>query len=281
MRIILAFVITAVLGLGQSTAPLFDGPPNPGWTKVFKYDGSSKLEYICFSDPYKVATTTYTLGTELTLIADSSNTATATTAAAHGLIIGTVFTLADAYESDTWAVADITSVVDSGNTSTITWGAAHNLDTSDVITLSGFTTDTDLNDEYSFTKSDSTSGTITTANVTDDTYNAASDPTMAIGLGDADLNGDYVIATVPGTTSFTFTTANVVDGNFNEYTTTAITTTAPPSKLAVWAVQRLQYDASNLLTSTGWAIGTITSKVYAIGQRDRFICDNASALVYK
>lgn len=75
----------------------------------------------------------------------------------------------------TWLSATtLTSVVDSSNTSTVTTSTAHGLTIGARVVLSGFTGDTDLNATYEVLTVPTTSTfTITTANVTDGTYNLA------------------------------------------------------------------------------------------------------------
>jgi hypothetical protein len=276
-RLFLISLIICGIAAAQQSVNIFDGPPLPGWTKVWLYDASDNLEYVCYASPYSRDTTTWTItATTLTSIVDASNTSTATTSAAHGLIIGNTVTVANALSTNNWVKADITSVTDSSNTSTILWGAAHGLDNNDVITLSDFTVDTDLNGTYLFTKVNTTSGTITTANVSDAVY---VDSTMVIDLGDSDLNGVYRVLTTASTTTFTITTANVTDGTFDEYGAMSVTTTAPLTKLEIWSIERRQYDSAGNATSRQWAKGTMSAKVRSAASR--FVCDDASALVYE
>lgn len=61
--------------------------PNP-FTRLFFYDGSSQLEYICVADKVQPKKTWSIAGSTLTSIVDSSNTSTITTATAHGLLPG-------------------------------------------------------------------------------------------------------------------------------------------------------------------------------------------------
>lgn len=87
---------------------------------------------------------------------------------------------------------------------------------------------------------------------------------------DADLNASYVIATVPSTTTFTIATVSVANATYTD-ATLVLTTTAPRSTAAIWAVQKFLYDGSNLI-STAWATGSPTANQ---------ICDNAATLNYR
>jgi hypothetical protein len=73
---------------------------------------------------------------------------------------------------------------------------------------------------------------------------------------DTDLNGTYTITAVSdtGPYTFTFTTSGVTGAptTYNE-STLAATTTYPVLTSAVWAIQVLIYNASNLVTGTYFA----------------------------
>ena len=71
---------------------------------------------------------------------------------------------------------------------------------------------------------------------------------------DPDLNGSYVIQSVPNSTTFTITTANVTDGTYNESTLT-VDTTAPRSNASVWSIQQ-NYYTTTYLDRIAWAEGT-------------------------
>lgn len=76
----------------------------------------------------------------------------------------------------TWTLASkaITSIVVSSNEATVTFAAAHGLSPGVPISISGGTTDTDLNGTYAVqTVPLSTTVTVTTASVSDDTYTDA------------------------------------------------------------------------------------------------------------
>lgn len=199
------YLASSLLVLGLLSVPLMHVAAQPPVTlnpfpapqipsQILTYDGSNNLIYLCITKPNGPwngvsvpATYSWTrAATTLTDIADSSNTATATTSTAHGLRPG------------------------------------------NQVVVAGVTTDTDL-------------------------------------------NGTYVIATVPTSATLTFTTANVTDGTYTDAGMT-LTTNAPRSNVAIWAIQRFLYDGSNNLTSTVWANG---SSAYT------FACDSASTYNYR
>ena len=75
----------------------------------------------------------------------------------------------------------LVSVVDLANVATVTTSAAHGLTPGAEVALSGFTGDTDLNKTYEvLTVPSTTSFTITTASVTDATYNLAGGEKVAL-----------------------------------------------------------------------------------------------------
>lgn len=93
---------------------------------------------------------------------------------------------------------------------------------------------------------------------------------------DADLNGTYVIQTVGATTTFTITTANVTDATYTD-ATLVITTTAPRTTEAIWAVRRWVYDATDN-TQAQWAttsVGTTSG-----GVRMTAVCGDRATLAY-
>jgi len=160
------------------------GPPVSAWTTLYFYDGSSNLEYICHARPNQAEKVFARSDNSLTNIVVSSDVATATTAANHGLQVG------------------------------------------NKIVVSGATVD-------------------------------------------ADLNGTYIIATVPSPTTFTFATVDVADATYTE-STLQFVTTAPRSTEPIWAIQRYQYSAGNL-SVLQWAEGNST---------DGHICDDRASLDY-
>ena len=85
-------------------------------------------------------------------------------------------TAATAQPTFTWSISGstLTSIVDSSNTATVTTASAHGLKVGNKVTIAGVLSDTDLNGTYYVASAaTSTTFTITTANVTDATYNAA------------------------------------------------------------------------------------------------------------
>ena len=59
---------------------------------------------------------------------------------------------------------------------------------------------------------------------------------------DTDLNGSYIIATVPGVDSFTITTVAVANGTYIE-STLEVDTLAPRTNDTVWSIRKLSYTA--------------------------------------
>lgn len=70
---------------------------------------------------------------------------------------------------------------------------------------------------------------------------------------DADLNGSYIVQTVPDANSFTITTASVADATYTE-ATLVVDTTAPRTSAAVWSIKKLYYTGA-LNTRLAWAEG--------------------------
>lgn len=87
---------------------------------------------------------------------------------------------------------------------------------------------------------------------------------------DTDLNATYVVATVSSTTTFTFTTVDVADATYTD-AFMKLSTTAPRSSAANWAIIRYTYTSSNL-TAVAWAGGTTA---------DTSICDDRASLDYQ
>jgi hypothetical protein len=90
----LALLAGPVLAQGNGTVALSYGNPDAAFTTLFFYDGMDHLEYKCIAPAFRnpaayvwAITPTAGQGT-LTSIVDSSNTATVTTAANHGLSPG-------------------------------------------------------------------------------------------------------------------------------------------------------------------------------------------------
>lgn len=83
---------------------------------------------------------------------------------------------------------------------------------------------------------------------------AIGNPVVVTGSATTALNATYRIATVPSTTTFTITTSGVADATYT--TGLVVTTTAPRSTAAIWAITCMTYDGSNNLTSKLWVNGT-------------------------
>lgn len=242
-KLLLSAILIASSLLAQ-TSPEYTpsvGPPNTPITTLQYRDGSNNVEYVCKA------------------LSNQPNY--------------------------TWTSGAVTpvSIVDLVSTGTLTTTNPHNLTTGDKVIISGVTTDADLNGIYTVTVTSATTFTFTTANVTDGTYtdpttilakNSISDSTntatvttsrahgLAVGnqvvvagvTADTDLNGTYVIATVPSTTSFTFISASVTDATYSEPGLT-ISTTAPLSNASVWAIQKNFYTTT-YLDRSAWASGS-------------------------
>lgn len=110
------------------------------------------------------------------------------------------------------------------------------------------------------------SNTATATTSTDHGLSVGNAVTIA-GATDTDLNGTYIIATVPGTTTFTITTASVTDATYNGAALT-MSTTAPRSSVAIWSIRRYQYSGTNL-THEQWVGGSTSMNK---------ICDNRASL---
>lgn len=135
-RLLLSFLIICGIVAAQQTVNLSDGPAIPGWTKIYSYDGSDNLEYVCYARPGQRLVTFGV--TSLTMARSDSS---------------------------------LTNIVDSSNTSTATTASAHNLPVGATVVVSGATVDTDLNDTYLIlTVPSSTTFTFTTADVSDATF---------------------------------------------------------------------------------------------------------------
>lgn len=129
----------------------------------------------------------------------------------------------------TWTTtARFTSAVDAANTATLTFPFPHGMTTSSRLTISGVTTDTDLNGTYAVASVATTKTlTITTANVTDGTFNPGNNAAMTIttpnhyirisgGVGTAEnvlITGGTCTTNLRSGT-ITFTTANTHTGTW-------------------------------------------------------------------
>ena len=140
----LTILFLSIAGLFAQTSPEYTpsiAPPTTPYTSLYYRDGSNNVEYICKALTNQPVYVWYAGNGSpvLTSIVDASNTATVTTAAAHGLAVG------------------------------------------NRVQIAGVTTDTDLNGSYVIVSvATPTTFTITTANVTDGTYNGTSDAAMTL-----------------------------------------------------------------------------------------------------
>jgi hypothetical protein len=97
MKTVAIFAIFAIVCFAQGpVVNQTSGPPPEATQNLFYYDANNNLQYNCRA-PQRQSPTTYTRSaSSLTSIAVSSNTATMTTAAAHGLYIGAIVTVTGA-----------------------------------------------------------------------------------------------------------------------------------------------------------------------------------------
>lgn len=101
--LVAALILFPVNALGQwsNMQGATEKPPAPGQQEhvLYFYDGSNRLEYNCWTQT--VTTNTYSIAAStLTNIVDATNTATVTTAAAHGLTSGATVTVSGASDTD-------------------------------------------------------------------------------------------------------------------------------------------------------------------------------------
>ena len=206
-----------------------------------------------------------------------------------------------------YAIGDtLTSIVVLADVGTVTTTVVNAILAGDLITISGEAVDGDLNGVYSVVSITSTKiFTIATVDVANATYNQAltqfktegesltsiadaaavstvttvnahgltigNQITIGGSSGDTDLNGTYLIATVPTTKTFTIATASVSDAT---YTTTHMyfTSTDPRTSLSIWSVKKFAYDGSNNPISEMWADGNPAFDN---------VCDDQATLHYK
>lgn len=112
------------------------------------------------------------------------------------------------------------------------------------------------------------SGTTATVNWTAHGL-AVGNRVVVAGATDTDLNGAYIIATVPDANSFTYTSANVTDATYTTGVTVA--TTAPRTSAAIWSVVRMTFDGSGNLTAKQNSVRTSSTSL---------VCDDRATLAY-
>jgi hypothetical protein len=148
----LTLLFLSFAGLYAQTSPEFTisiAPPTTPYTSLFYRDGSNNVEYICKA---------------------LSNQPNYVWYAANGSPV-------------------LTSIVDSSNTATVTTAVDHGLLVGNRVQIFGVTTDVDLNATYVVASVPTTATfTITTANVTDGTYNGTSDSGMKMATNSPRTN---------------------------------------------------------------------------------------------
>lgn len=99
------------------------------------------------------------------------------------------------------------------------------------------------------------SGTTGTVNATAHNLYAGAYVTVSGATVDTDLNGSYVVKTVPDANSFTITTASVGDTTYTE-STLVVSTNNPRLDAAVWAIKVFRYDTT-FPDLVKWAKGAV------------------------
>ena len=97
-RGVMVFILTCALQAQEgSTVNNTEGPPYAGWTMLMFYlSGTSNVEYVCQAKGVQPSYSFSVSGGTLTSIVDAVNTATVTTAAAHGLLADNTVTISGA-----------------------------------------------------------------------------------------------------------------------------------------------------------------------------------------
>lgn len=129
---------------------------------------------------------------------------------------------------------------------------------------------------FTWSRSDST---LTSIVVSTNTATATTSTNHGLAVGnrvsvrgatvDTDLNGDYIVATVPSATTFTFTTANVANATYTD-ATMILYTTAPRSSAAIWSIWQKYYTSTNV-DRWAWAEGSTAQNK---------ICDSRASYAY-
>lgn len=94
--------------------------------------------------------------------------------------------------------------------------------------------------------------------------------------GDTDLNGTYIVLTVPSTTTITITSSSVTDATYNNAGITS-TSSAPRTYKEIWSISKNYYGASSL-NAVRWAVDS-SGKISSSGAQHS--CDARSALAYQ
>lgn len=124
----------------------------------------------------------------------------------------------------------------------------------------------------------SSTATVTTS----ENHGLAVNNTVTISgvTGDTDLNGTYVILTVPSATTFTVTSADVTDATYNN-AGISLTTWAPRSTSAIWAIKRYTYGGTSgtKVVAEQWAVKSGQNQ--SSSPSPQHICDNRASLSYQ
>lgn len=124
------------------------------------------------------------------------------------------------------------------------------------------------------------SGTTATVTTSGDHGLSVDNRVVIAGVtGDTDLNGTYVIATVPSSTTFTVTSANVTDATYNNSGIRVISS-APRTNQPIWSVKKFYYGGTGgtSLIGSRWAV-TSTGSISSTGSVHS--CDGRGALAYQ
>jgi hypothetical protein len=96
MKTTILSLVLAAVAFAQTPVNQSGGPPPSAIQKLFYYDGSSNLTYICNAAQNGRSTSVKRSDSSLTNIVVSTNVGTVTTAAVHGLYIGARVTISGA-----------------------------------------------------------------------------------------------------------------------------------------------------------------------------------------
>ncbi len=138
-------LLTAAAALAQTSVSQTEKPSNDAVEARYYRDGSNNLEYTCEALATQPKDSVWTRSASTSMQPNTPSSVGQKT---------------------------LTSIADSGTTGTVNI-TAHGLSVGQWVTVSGATVDTDLNGTYVVVTASANSFTITTANVTDATYNEA------------------------------------------------------------------------------------------------------------